>query len=235
MERPLISVVIPVHDGERYLGEAIDSALAQRGLADIEVIVVDDGSTDGSVAVAQSYGPPVTCYSHLESRGAGAARNRGVALARGEYVAFLDADDVWAPSKLARQLAIMRAEPRPDMTFGAVRNFLSPDLPPEVAARFDCPKELRRGYIASSMLARRDAFDRVGPIREDLRVGELIDWMARAQECGLREVLIPEEVVARRIHGSNLTLQQRTDRTDFARVIKASLDRRRAAAAAEAT
>jgi glycosyltransferase involved in cell wall biosynthesis len=235
MERVLISVVIPVHNCARYLGEAIESVLTQGGPADVEVIVVDDGSTDDSAAVARSYGPRVTCHSEPESRGPGAARNRGVAMARGEFVAFLDADDVWSASKLTRQLAVMRAKPRADLSFGAVRHFISPELDPETAARFHCPDELQRGYVASAMLARRDAFDRVGPIREDLRVGELIDWMARARDCGLREVLLPEEVVRRRIHGANLSLRQLADRADFARIIKASLDRRRAAAAAEAT
>jgi glycosyltransferase involved in cell wall biosynthesis len=228
MDYPLTSVVIPVHNGARYLGEAIESVLAQYRVS-VEIIVVDDGSNDASSTVARSYAPRVVCRSQPNRMGPGAARNLGVALAQGDFVAFLDADDLWEPTKLLRQLTIMRAEPRPDLVFGAVKHFISPDLDPESAARLHCPEGLKYGYIPSAMLARRDAFERVGPFREDLRVGEAIDWMVRARDLGLHDLMIPDHLVSRRLHASNLGVTRRRDRSDFARVVKASLDRRRAA------
>src|SRR5436305_1029668 len=91
--QPMISVIIPVYNGERYLGEAIESVLAQ-SYHWLEIILVDDGSTDGSATVAKQFSPAVQVVRQ-PNLGAGAARNRGIALAQGEFLAFLDADDLW--------------------------------------------------------------------------------------------------------------------------------------------
>src|SRR5436853_749734 len=98
----LVSVIIPVYNCEQYLAEAIQSVLAQTHPT-IELIVVDDGSTDNSAAVAKSFA--VVRYVFQRQGGPGAARNRGISLARGSFLAFLDADDVWVAGKLTRQLA----------------------------------------------------------------------------------------------------------------------------------
>lgn len=98
---PRISVVIPVHNGAKYLKEAITSALSQT-LLPSEIIVVDDGSTDESAQLAASFGPPVRVVQQTQM-GESAARNRGIEVAEGEWIAFLDADDVWHPNKLAEQ------------------------------------------------------------------------------------------------------------------------------------
>src|SRR5437667_12630279 len=106
---PLVSVVIPCYNGERYLAEAIESVLAQR-YEPLEIIVVDDGSTDRSAEVARHFGDAVqyVCQPHA---GAAAARNRGVGLATGDLIAFLDADDVWTEGRLARQVQVLEADP----------------------------------------------------------------------------------------------------------------------------
>jgi len=108
---PLVSVVIPVWNRAPVLGRAVASALAQ-SLPDLELIVVDDGSTDDSVAVAARTGDPrVRVLRHAARSGVSAARNRGLAAARGELVAFLDSDDEWRPPKLERQVAALGAGP----------------------------------------------------------------------------------------------------------------------------
>ena len=226
-----VSVVIPVHDGERYLGEAIESVLGQTA-PPFETIVVDDGSTDASAAVAERYAPRVRVCSQPNA-GIGAARNRGVSLAQGDHVAFLDADDLWEPRKLELQLTAMAAEPGPDIVLGHVRQFVDPSLDAEAAARIACPAGLQPGYLAGAVLARRDAIERVGPFREDLRVGEFVDWMARARDLGLCEAMLPDHVLSRRLHDANQSVTQRARAGDFVRVAKANLDRRRAAAAAD--
>jgi len=106
---PLVSVVIPVYNGERYLGEAIDSVL-RHSFAGSEIIVVDDGSTDRTADVATAYGSAVRYFRQHQS-GSGAARNRGIEVARGSLFAFLDADDVWTPNKLAIQKSAFDADP----------------------------------------------------------------------------------------------------------------------------
>lgn len=125
---PLISVMIGVYNGAAYLGEAIDSVLAQ-DYRPLELIVVDDGSDDGSGDVARQY-PEVRCVSQ-ERRGAGAARNAGVELAGGDFFAFLDADDRFTPGKLARQMEALAADPALEAVFGHVREFVSPELQEE--------------------------------------------------------------------------------------------------------
>jgi glycosyltransferase involved in cell wall biosynthesis len=231
-DAPRVSVIIPVYNGERYLTQAIESVLAQTS-PPFEVIVVDDGSTDGSASVAERYAPRVKVHSQPNA-GIGATRNRGVALAQGELIAFLDADDLWSPRKLELQLAALARDPAPDFVLGHVEQFIQPGLDPVAAARIDCPSGLQPGYLPGAALIRREALDRVGPFREDLRVGEFVDWMARAREIGLREAMLPEHVLSRRLHDTNQSLKERSDMTDFVRVVKASLDRRRAAAAAAA-
>jgi len=116
-----ISVIIPAYNHARYLAEAIDSVLAQT-YAPLEIIVVDDGSTDGTPAVAASYGDRIR-YIRQENAGVGAARNNGIAAARGEYLAFLDSDDIWLPEKLEREIALFDADPQLGFVHCGVEKF----------------------------------------------------------------------------------------------------------------
>jgi glycosyltransferase involved in cell wall biosynthesis len=225
MSEPRVSVVIAVHNGERYLEGAIESVLRQRPQP-AEVIVVDDGSSDSTLTIARHFDAPVRCLPRVHC-GANAARNAGVATSRGNYVALLDADDVWTSRALSCELAAFAADPGVDVVFGHVRQFISPDVDEEQARRLICPPGLEPGYLLGASLIKRAAFERVGPLREDVRNGEFIDWMARARELGLREVLLDDHVLWRRLHGANHGLQHPDTRQDYARVLKSALDRRR--------
>jgi glycosyltransferase involved in cell wall biosynthesis len=222
---PVVSAVIPVYEGERYLAEAIESVLAQTAGAP-ELIIVDDGSTDRSLGVARRRAPDARCISQ-DHRGAATARNRGAAAARGDYIAFLDADDVWEPDKLDRQLAAFDADPETDLVFGHQVQFHSPELKPEVAAAIERVPEPQPARLAQTMLARRDAWERVGPFGAEWRVGEFLDWLMRAREMGLREVMLSDIVVRRRLHPDSLTLGSPSAFGDYAAILKASIDRRR--------
>jgi len=226
-----VSVVIPVHNGARYLAAAIESVLDQRPKPR-EVLVIDDGSTDRSARVAERFGG-VRCLRQPH-RGLGATHNRGVAIARGELVGFLDQDDLWQPGKLERQLAAYGVDDRLDVVFGHVRQFVSPELDARSAAGLRCPPRAEPGYLIGSGLFRREALARVGPFREDLVTGNFIDWMARARDRGLREAMLPDIVLRRRLHAANYGRVRRDARRDYARVLKAVLDRRRAAAGVNA-
>jgi glycosyltransferase involved in cell wall biosynthesis len=111
MTSPAVSIVIPCYNGERHLAETLESALASTGET-VEVIVVDDGSTDGSRGIAARYASRGVRLIEGGHRGAGAARNAGIRVARGEFLQFLDADDLLSPDKIASQVAILRAAPR---------------------------------------------------------------------------------------------------------------------------
>lgn len=222
-----LSVVIPVRDGERYLAEAIASVLRQRP-APAEVLVVDDGSTDGSAAVAASFGDVVRCLPQ-PPRGIAAARNRGVAEARGTHLAFLDADDLWDDDRIAPQLALLEGPPEADLVGGLVEQFLSPDLPPDAAARLRCPPGREPALLPGTVLVRLDRFREVGPFDESLATGEFVEWMLRARAAGLREAMLDRRVLLRRIHGTNHGIVRRDAATDYLRVARAALARRRRA------
>lgn len=227
MSRPLISVVIPAYNAAPFLGEALESVWAQC-YRPLEVIVVDDGSTDATAEVAgaaASEGPMrVLRQAHA---GAAAARNAGVREADGPLLAFLDSDDVWLPHKLARQIAELGRDDGPELCFGQLQAFADPRLSAEERRRLLIPTEPISAWSASSLLVARADFHRVGPLDAQWRVGEFIAWFARARECGLHGLVLPEVLVRRRVHGRNATLEGRAGHGDYARIVKAALDRRR--------
>ena len=136
--KPLISVMIPVYNCDRYLGEAIESVLSQT-YRPLEIIIIDDGSTDGSAAVAKRFMPHIHYY-YQANAGIGSARNKGIELAQGSFFAFLDADDLWSKDKLAQQMAALEAHPGVDVVFGHVTQFYSPELDEELRRKIHCPR-----------------------------------------------------------------------------------------------
>jgi glycosyltransferase involved in cell wall biosynthesis len=191
------------------------------------VIVVDDGSTDRTGEVAEGFGDAVR-YERQTRRGFAAGRNRGVELAGGDYIGFLDADDRFVRDKLERQLGVLEADPAVDAVFGHVREFVSPDLEPELAARLRAPTPDAPWPTPNLMLIRRESFARVGPFSTGLRVGVGVEWYTRALELPLNMAMIPRVVLERRLHAENNGLRERDSRAQYLHVLKASLDRRRA-------
>ena len=219
-----ISVVIPVHNGARYLGEAIESVCSQT-LQPTQIIVVDDGSTDDSATVARSFAQVE--YLFQENAGAATARNRGVTLARGEYLAFLDADDIWLPKKLEWQLAALQNQAACAMAFGHVEQFVSPDLCAEDREKIHIPNPRMVAYSPSALFLRRADFLRVGEFEPEWGVGEFIDWYLKAIDAGLQSHVLPEVVLHRRVHTANMGRLKQDARNDYVRIAKATLDRRR--------
>jgi glycosyltransferase involved in cell wall biosynthesis len=223
-------VVIPVFNGERFVGEAIESCLAQT-LAPAEVIVVDDGSTDASAKVAESFGPPVQPI-RMPHRGASEARNTGVARSSGELIAFLDADDLMKPDRLERQVAAIEQPPGAEFVLGRGQAQMvgGAEAPEAVAARLAPIAEGSPEYLAMSLLTTRDAFDRVGPFEPGLRFGEDGDWIMRAFEMGLPHALLDEPLIVRRFHGGNVTSDSEGARRGNFEILKRRAARHRARA-----
>jgi glycosyltransferase involved in cell wall biosynthesis len=225
MKPCVVSVIIPVFNGERYLGEAIESVMTQT-YGPIEIIVVDDGSTDNSGAVARHYGGLVK-YFYQTNQGTAAARNRGVSLAGGSFLAFLDQDDLWLADKLCCQMQLFATVPDQDIVFGHVKQFHSPDLDESMKRRVYCINEPQPGYSPSAMLIKRDAFFRIGLFETLWRVGEWADWYVRAVEQKLNIAMPPDVVALRRLHEKNKGIVHRGEITEYVRILKASLERRR--------
>jgi glycosyltransferase involved in cell wall biosynthesis len=198
----MISVVIPVRDGARFLEQALHSAVKQRPV--LEIIVVDDGSSDGSAEIANSLAGTVVVEQ--SPRGPGAARNAGASRARGEFLAFLDADDVWLPSKLEAQLEALGPAPRPALAFCAFEMFAEPGsaLPP--GARREQLGRAIRAPLPSALLLRREIFFRVGQFREDLATAEDVEWFQRAARAGVGSVFVERVLLRKRVHAGNTSL-----------------------------
>mgnify|MGYP003577044890 CR=1 FL=1 len=220
-----LSVVIPAYNAARYIAEAIGSVLVQIP-GDAEVIVVDDGSSDDTAAVAARFGPAVRVIREAHA-GIGATVNRAMREVRGELIASIDADDRWLSGKTKLQLAALDADPSLDAVFGYVRQFLSPDVID--AGRFAITDQPMPGLHRGSMLIRREAWERVGSLDTELTLGEFIAWYARAVDAGLNMRVLPDVVYERRVHGGNTVLRERDAGADYLRAVKATMDRRRAA------
>jgi len=222
---PLISAIIPVYNCERYLSEAIESVLAQT-YHPVEIIVVDDGSTDNSGSIAKGFGARVRYYFQPNS-GVSAALNQGIELAKGSFFAFLDADDLWVEDKLMHQMAVFEKDPDLDIVFGHVKQFYSQEFSEELKKRISIPSGVVPGFFKGTMLIKREAFDRIGLFEVRWRVGDFIDWHTRAMEQKLKSFMLPRVVLKRRIHNANMGIREHNARIDYVRILKASLDRRR--------
>ena len=225
MDNPRVSVIIPIFNGENYLAESIASVLNQ-SFSPHEIIIIDDGSTDTSANIAQSFGDGVSYYFQ-PTAGIAAARNKGVEKANGDYLAFLDCDDLWTKDKLSLQIAAFKTDPSLDIAFGHLEQFVSPELDEETKEKSHCPDEIIAGIHCGTMLIKQDAFNRVGLFETQFEIGEFVSWYIRAKELNLSIKVIPELVMRRRIHGANTVIQKRQSVNNFAHIIKRSLDRRR--------
>jgi glycosyltransferase involved in cell wall biosynthesis len=224
--RDFVSVVVPVHNGERFLSEAIDSVRAQRHEA-LEIVVVDDGSTDGTPEVITSLRGGDLRSIRQENRGPAAARNRGIELARGDVIGFLDADDVWSPGSLGLRLAHIDGAPPADIVIGWHRYLR------EVPSSDGKPDAQELGPIGfffhfSAALVRRSVFETVGPIDESMWFGEDLDWFSRAWERDMSMLVVDAPTVLYRRHDRNMTLDREETARAFLVSLKKSLDRRRA-------
>ncbi len=221
----LISVIIPCYNDGPYLADAIESVLKQ-GYSQIEIIVVDDGSSDNSEAVAKSYGDQVT-YIHQDNQGISAARNTGLKHCKGNYIGFLDADDMWSAGGLSVRLKTLKSHPTAECIYGSVKQFISPDVAETIGKKFICPPDARQGRLAGALILTREAFERIGFFDEELRVGETMDWVARGEQAGVVFFWVKETVLNRRINEHNTLTKDKQDRSDYLRALKASLDRQR--------
>jgi glycosyltransferase involved in cell wall biosynthesis len=224
-EHPTVSVVITFWNRADYLPEAVESVLAQElpPGATSELVMIDDGSDDGSADIARRVAPSARIVRQANQGAAGAA-NRGVRESVGEYVAFCDSDDVWLPGKLAAQLDAARDGV--DLVFVHVEEFLSPELDPALV-RTRPLRSAMPGYIPSCVLARRDAFARVGELDVTLDNGAWIDWCARARAAGLREVLLDGLFVRRRVHGTNNWAAQSEAGSGYLQALRSWVHRQR--------
>ncbi|RWM08445.1 MAG: glycosyltransferase family 2 protein [Mesorhizobium sp.] len=205
METPFFSVIIPAWNAATTLHETLDSIAEQNDPSPREVIVVDDGSTDRTVQVAQDHSSHPRVIRKVNG-GAPSAFNVGIKATQGAVLAFLDADDLWMPDKLALQRAALDSDPSLDAVLGHSETFESPEYPAEAFVSLRYKKGRYPGYLASSLAVRRSAVERLGILfDETLRTGSFIDWYRRAVAAGMKVTMLDEKVHRRRIRPGTLS------------------------------
>lgn len=221
----LVSIIIPAYNAEQFIGEAIQSALGQI-YPHIEVVIVDDGSTDSTQEHIQSYLPDVKYLKQQSSKGfPGSPRNHGMANSQGEFICFLDADDIMLPDRVQCQIALLDRHPDVGFVFGDYRNFAASGFAAN-SHFYSCPllqcKLMQQSELIlsgsettdlllrenvglpSSLMMRREVLKRVSGFSTEFRIGEDFHFyyrLAKAFDMGI----VNHVVTHRRLHGGNLT------------------------------
>ena len=220
----LVSVVIPVLNGQDYIVQCIDSVLEQ-SYPNYEIIVIDDGSTDDTARLVKQFQQEIN-YVYQPNQGTACARNRGIELAKGKYIAFLDHDDLWLPDKLSYQVQSMDNDPRAELVFTLVVQFIDGFLSEDERKRITVNEDPMPGKIPSTALARRELFESVGLFKPGEYL-EWADWYIRAGDSGAKMTTIQKVLTRRRVHRKNKGRTRPASRKEYARLAKAALDRRR--------
>jgi glycosyltransferase involved in cell wall biosynthesis len=221
----LVSVIIPVFNGELYLRAALDSVFAQ-DYKPYEVIVVDDGSTDKTAAIISEFKD--VAYLRQSNQGVAAARNTGLDVARGEFIAFLDQDDLWVPNKLSVQVQYFLDHPEVQYTLTHQQYFLEPGTTIPVWFRKELLSEPHPGFVPSTLMVRRSVFQKTGRFETQYSHASDSDWFFKASQADLPMAVIPELLVHRRIHPANESSKIKIALGELRRVVKRSIELQRA-------
>ncbi len=193
----LISIIMPVHNGEKYLAEALRS-IEKQNYNPLEIIVIDDGSIDNSAQIARAF--PNVLYNYYACDGPAAARNRGLEIAQGSFITFLDCDDFWAEKFLTNFANYLVEHPNTGMIQGLLQFYFT-DIPDP----FNHSLQPRFSIQLGTVLYRRNLFDLVGKFDEGLYSGQDADWLMRAWELGIPKDRLNQIVLYYRRHQTNLT------------------------------
>jgi glycosyltransferase involved in cell wall biosynthesis len=224
---PLVSVVLPVRNGARFIEASVKSVLAQQWRP-LELIVVDGHSTDGTLGMLERFDAPELRVIQQDGRGIPGAWNQGIAAARGEFVAFISADDEWTPKKLSTQLAVM--VPHTTLLYTIANFRYEPVAGVQIPRTFN-PSLLDRnlvGRIMETLVARKEAFDIVGVLDETFATAHDVDWYARANELGVSHAVLDDVLLIKRIHDENASADASTNTPQLMEVLRRSIARRRA-------
>ncbi len=222
MNGAVVSVILPVFNGEKFLSEAVQSVLNQN-YQRLEIIIIDDGSTDSTKKVALGFGNKIKYY-YQENGGPAKARNYGLSIATGDFIAFIDADDVWVKDKLSLQLALFEKNREVGIVIGLTfrTEFLQND---ELDNRVLNPKGTFHLLLGSTLI-KKSVFNKIGLLDEDLFIGDDTDWFNRAKENRVSIAVHYDIVQFYRIHKDNITNDKRRSNHYVFRVLKKAIDRK---------
>jgi glycosyltransferase involved in cell wall biosynthesis len=225
MGEPLVSVILPVRNGECFLSTAIESILAQT-YRTIEILVIDGDSTDRTAEIAHSF--EMIRYVRQSTPGISAAYNEGIALAQGEFIGFLAYDDLWTPDKLRVQIDYLNDHPEVQCVFSRLKFFLEPGSPLPSGFRPELLIGDHIGRIPETLLARSAVFDQIGGFDASFRIASDVDWCTRFSDSGLSIAILPDVLVQKRVHEASTSSDVLRNNQDLLRIFKLSVDRKRA-------
>lgn len=217
-----LSVIIPAYQAENYIVQAVESVRGQEWKGDIQVLVIDDGSTDNTAGVANNLGVQVL---KKEQGGAASARNAGLQAAKGEWVLLLDADDVLMPGAVAAMRDAL-ADSDADVVFTMAEDFISPELTEEQMAALKPREGAYGGVLPGCSLIRRRVFDVIGLFDDTMKSGETVAWQLKLRDAGIKTIRLPLVTLKRRLHMTNTgLLYQKQEMADYAALLRKRMKR----------
>jgi glycosyltransferase involved in cell wall biosynthesis len=222
---PLVSVILIVRNGERYLAEAIESVLAQ-DYQPIEILLVDGQSTDRTAEIAHSFSP--VRYIYQDNLGIANAYNLGIDAAQGEFIAFFSHDDLWVPHKLKVQVNYLLNHPDVAYTIGKVKFFWDSEYTLPLSLNPEPLDQENPHRILEVLLARKTIFKQIGKFNPDIAFSNDVDWWSRVQDAGIEGGIIPEVLLHKRVHpNSTILSNQETVKRELWSILKQSIARKR--------
>lgn len=234
-DHPLVSVVIPVYNREKFIADALQSIFDQ-DYEPLEIIVVDKGSTDCTAEIVRSFQKIRYFYQpHHGVAGPAAARNRGLQETKGDLIPFLDSDDIWLPEKTRLQVNYLQTNPDKGFVLCRLKNFIEKGAatPAWLKQRIknNVADDHLASFIPSTLMARRSVFEKVGNFNTTFVLGEDTDWFLRAREAAVPMDIMPEVLLLRRVHDSNLSHLMNDSKwttKTVIKIVKASIERKKA-------
>lgn len=224
MDRPLVTVIIPAYNGEKYLCGAMQSVLKQ-DYPHIEIWVVDNGSTDRTGAIAQSF--PQVLYRRTELADTAIARNLGLSLAKGEYIAFLDQDDLWPSHKISRQVNFLEIQTEYGAVIGLQEMYLEPGYTKPHWLKQAFLNTPQPAYLPSALMIRRSTLEITSEFNTAFPLASDVAWFLKAKHNGIAIGMIEEVLVYRRIHEENTSNNYLSCQKEILSALRNSLDERR--------
>ncbi len=228
--KPLVSVILPVYNGEEFLANAIQTIKSQH-YQPLEILVIDDGSTDGTAAIMTQFQDEIRSF-YQGNQGPAAARNYGLRMAQGEIYAFFDVDDLWCEGLFDQMIDQLIADPIAEIIQGLIKQVLIPEI--IISQRNshigsdsnqNIPNKPYRFINLTSALYRKSAFKKVGALDESLMTGEDLDWFLRAWERRIKKIDVNEVFLIYRKHKTNITHDTKLVKTGIVQSYKKRLDR----------
>lgn len=221
MQIPLVSVLVAAYNSEDFIEDALESVWDQT-YPNYEIIVVNDGSTDSTASKLNQWKNKITIIEK-ENGGIASARNAGLAAAKGDFIAILDADDAWLPTKLFEQMEYFQSHPAVSIVFSLAQNVLHKDL---VHRKNISPQPLPiiAAHIPGNCMVRKNTFDQIGYFNESIILGEFAEWYGKALNANIKIGCVDSLLLLRRIHGNNIGIKEKKRFNDYLHILKRKID-----------